>query len=83
MNHNDNGTVVLGAPNSYANSLQTGCGKRTHVSGTNGGTVPCGSPVKHLDGTRVIEYCAVCEDKRKLFYSPLKRAVTDTEKERG
>jgi hypothetical protein len=79
MNHNDNGTVVLGAPNSYANSLQTGCGTRTHVVGTNGGTVPCGSRIKMLDGSYIVEYCAVCQDKRDLFYSPLKKAVAEVQ----
>lgn len=66
-NHNDNGTVVLGAPNSYANSLQTGCGRPTHVAGTNGGTLPCGSRLKNLDGSYTVEYCGTCEEKRKLL----------------
>jgi hypothetical protein len=76
-NHNQNGTVVIGAPNSFANSLQTGCGKSTHMTGTNGGSFPCGSRIKMLDGSYTVEYCPACEEKRKLFWSPLKNAVED------
>lgn len=74
-NHNDNGTVVIGAPNSFANSLQMGCGKSTHLIGTNGGTFPCGSRIKLLDGSYEVGYCAICEGKRKLFWSPLQAAA--------
>ena len=69
-NHNSNGTTVIGAPNSFANSLQTGCGKSTHVEGTNGGTMPCGA---RFNGEPY--YCAICEEKRRLFWSPLSKAV--------
>lgn len=74
-NHNSNGTTVIGAPNSFANSLQTGCGKSIHLEGTNGGSFPCGSRVKWLDYQAVVEYCSVCEEKRRLFRSPLAKAV--------
>lgn len=76
-NHNSNGTVVIGSPNSFANSLQTGCGKITHMTGTNGGSFPCGSRIKQLNGIYTNEYCGVCEDKRKLFWNPLSQAVTN------
>jgi len=37
-----------------------GCGKQTHVSGTNGGTMPCGASLKWPDGTMTVELCAKC-----------------------
>jgi hypothetical protein len=39
---------------------KAGCGKYTHVAGTNGGKMPCGGTLKHLDGTTTHEYCAAC-----------------------
>lgn len=36
-----------------------GCGAQTHVAGTNGGTLPCGSMLTML-GTTNPYYCAVC-----------------------
>jgi len=37
-----------------------GCGAPTHVAGTNGGTMPCGS-ILHRFGKAEPYYCAYCE----------------------
>lgn len=37
-----------------------GCGKPTHVDGTNGGTMPCGSLLTAF-GTTKPYYCAACQ----------------------
>jgi len=38
-----------------------GCGKYTHVSGTNGGTMPCGGELTDLSGKVTREFCAECD----------------------
>lgn len=43
-----------------------GCGKPTHVTGTNGGTLPCGSLLRDLDGSLNPYYCPVCERKAEI-----------------
>lgn len=45
----------------YVLVQRQGCGKRIHVVGTNGGTVPCGARIKELDGSYFREYCGECE----------------------
>lgn len=46
----------------YVLVQRQGCGKTIHVVGTNGGTVPCGSRIKGLDGKHFREYCCECSD---------------------
>lgn len=49
-----------------------GCGRPTHLSGTNGGTFPCGSMVD-MFGDRRRRYCPSCQDAKGLdqFDKPL------------
>ena len=37
-----------------------GCGERTHVAGTNGGTLPCGAMLKQPDGSEAPYLCGTC-----------------------
>jgi hypothetical protein len=41
-----------------------GCGARTHVEGTNRGTMPCGSLLTQFGNTEPY-YCARCDQERK------------------
>jgi len=41
-----------------------GCGSRTHVEGTNGGTMPCGSLLTRFGKTEPY-YCDHCSQERK------------------
>lgn len=43
-----------------ANLYTPGCGKPTHVHGTNGGMMPCGGILHQFDGTAQY-FCAVCD----------------------
>lgn len=45
-----------------------GCGSPTHVEGTNGGTMPCGS-ILHRFGVAAPYYCAACDTQRKAIAS--------------
>ncbi len=49
-----------------------GCGKPTHLAGTNGGTFPCGSMV-YMFGDHRRRYCPCCQDAKGLdqFDKPL------------
>lgn len=38
-----------------------GCGSPTHVSGTNGGTMPCGGWLSWPDGKREQYFCGNCQ----------------------
>lgn len=42
-----------------------GCGKPTHVSGTNGGLMPCGATLTQLDGTSAPYLCAKCDPPKQ------------------
>lgn len=42
-----------------------GCGSPTHVSGTNGGKMPCGGWLTQLDKTRTQYFCPHCEEAIK------------------
>jgi hypothetical protein len=44
----------------YTIAERTGCGRPTHVVGTNGGTMPCGSLLTTFGWTRRY-FCADCE----------------------
>jgi hypothetical protein len=37
-----------------------GCGKQTHVAGTNGGTMPCGAMLTNFGKTEPY-YCGACQ----------------------
>jgi hypothetical protein len=53
------GGVLIGADLKMELGPNGGCGAPTHVEGTNGGTVPCGSFVSRL-GERNPYYCGLC-----------------------
>jgi hypothetical protein len=38
-----------------------GCGKQIHIAGTNGGTMACGSLLRHLNGELTPQYCPACK----------------------
>jgi hypothetical protein len=67
MNHLPNGTIAVGAPGSEARkraetedkALKLGCGKHIRITGTNGGTMPCGGKLTTF-GKRTIELCPQC-----------------------
>ena len=40
-----------------------GCGSPTHVSGTNGGLMPCGGRLTDLKGVTAQYFCASCQDQ--------------------
>jgi hypothetical protein len=38
-----------------------GCGKAIHISGTNGGMMPCGAMLTQLDGSKAPYFCGACD----------------------
>jgi hypothetical protein len=58
-----------------------GCGKPTHVAGTNGGMMPCGAVLTQLDGTKAPYYCGRCDpgpEKWQHMYSEKPDAPHDS-----
>jgi hypothetical protein len=41
-----------------------GCGTDMYVEGTNGGTMPCGARLKHLDGSIKTYFCGKCDHNK-------------------
>lgn len=58
------------APNPFhhaSDAPPSGCAKMSFVIGTNGGKLPCGSPLKWLDGKIEIIYCDECKKSRAVL----------------
>ena len=53
------GGVLIGARLSLRLGPNGGCGAPTHVAGTNGGTLPCGSLLTQFGKTEPY-YCGLC-----------------------
>lgn len=47
-----------------SHSYAPGCGKDIHVSGTNGGTMPCGGLLT-MFGSTTLHFCGSCEERLK------------------
>ena len=59
----DSGGVLIGVELSCPLGDNGGCGALTHVVGTNGGTMPCGSRLTQFGKTEPY-YCAACQERR-------------------
>jgi hypothetical protein len=55
------GTLISIKTKSFIPGQNGGCGAMTNVEGTNGGQMPCGAFLTHLDGTTAPYYCCNCK----------------------
>lgn len=58
------GVLVYGPRFAKPEGENGGCGAPTHVAGTNGGTMPCGSPLTRFGKTEPY-FCGACAEAEK------------------